>query len=88
MNADQIVAFLRASAKDINALGTEGSPWGVLVKTSGAQCNGYSCDILCLGNGPGQIQRDVLIDAEGAQEPVWGGPMSGGSIAVRPCEAP
>ena len=88
MNADQLVAFLRASAKDINALGTEGAPWGVLVKTSGAQCNGYSCDILCLGNGPGQVQRDVLIDAEGAQEPVWGGPMSGGSIAVRPCEAP
>jgi hypothetical protein len=88
MNADQTVAFLRASAKDINALATYGAPWGVLVKTSGANCSGYSCDILCLGNGPAQIQRDVLIDAEGSQEPVWGDPMSGGSIAVRPCEAP
>jgi len=88
MNSAQTVAFLRASARDINALGTQGGPWGVLVKTSGAQCDGYSCDILCLGNGGGQIQRDVLIDAEGAQAPIWGEPMSGGSIAVRPCEAP
>jgi hypothetical protein len=87
MDAGQIVAFLKASARDINSLGTQGGPWGILVKTSGAQCNGYSCDILCLGNGGGQIQRDVLIDAEGSQTPIWGGPLSGGSIAVRPCEA-
>lgn len=87
MDAGQTVAFLKASAKDINALGTQGGPWGILVKTSGAQCNGYSCDILCLGNGGGQIQRDVLIDSEGSQTPIWGGPLSGGSIAVRPCEA-
>ncbi|OFW22416.1 MAG: hypothetical protein A3H97_16750 [Acidobacteria bacterium RIFCSPLOWO2_02_FULL_65_29] len=87
MNATEIVAFLKASAKDINTLATVGGPWGTLVKTSGSQCNGYSCDILCLGNGSGQIQRDVLIDAEGSQTPIWGGPLSGSGIAVRQCEA-
>jgi hypothetical protein len=87
MSATETVSFLKLSAKDINASGTAGGPWGVLVKTSGSQCNGYSCDILCLGNGSGQIQRDVLIDAEGAQTPVWSAPKSGSSIAVRPCEA-
>jgi hypothetical protein len=83
-----LVSWLRLSARDINASGTAGGPWGVLVKTSGSNCNGYSCDILCLGNGAGQVQRDVLIDAEGAQIPIWGDPKSGSQIAVRPCEAP
>jgi hypothetical protein len=87
MSATNIVSWLKLSAKDINASGTAGGPWGVLVKTSGANCNGYSCDILCLGNGGGQVQRDVLIDAEGAQIPIWGDPMSGSQIAARPCEA-
>lgn len=87
MSSTDIVSWLKLSAKDINAAGTAGGPWGVLVKTSGANCNGYSCDILCLGNGSGQIQRDVLIDSEGAQIPIWGDPKSGSQIAVRPCEA-
>jgi hypothetical protein len=85
MSHGQIVAFLRASASDINRLGTVGGPWGILVKDGGANCGGFSCDILCLGNGPGQIQRDVLIDAEGSQTPIWGSPI--GSPAVRPCQA-
>ncbi len=86
MSATDLVAFLRASATDINKAGTAGGPWGILVKTSGAQCNGYSCDILCLGNGAGQVQRDVLIDAEGSQIPLWSGPKSGSEIAVRVCQ--
>jgi hypothetical protein len=85
MSHSQIVAFLRVSASDINRLGTVGAPWGILVKDGGANCGGFSCDILCLGNGPGQIQRDVLIDAEGSQTPIWGSPI--GSPAVRPCQA-
>ena len=85
MSDSQLVAFLKASASDITRLGTVGGPWGVLEKTSGANCDGYSCDILCLGNGGGQVQRDVLLDAEGAQTPVWGNPI--GSPAVRPCQA-
>jgi hypothetical protein len=88
MSASQTVQFLRDSAKDISRAGTAGGPWGLLVKTSGSNCNGYSCDILCLGNGSGQVQRDVLADSEGAQIPVWGGPMSGSAIVVRPCQIP
>jgi hypothetical protein len=62
--------------------------WGLLVKDSGSNCNGYSCDILCQGSGSGQVQRDVLLDAEDAQLPIWGDPMSGSDIVVRPCQAP
>ena len=86
MSHAQLVAFLRASARDINRAGTAGGPWGLLQKTSGANCNGYSCDILCLGNGSGQVQRDVLIDAEGSQIPLWGGsdrPDGDGGAPVR-----
>lgn len=86
MSATDLVNFLKASATDINRLGTAGGPWGILIKTSGAQCNGYSCDILCQGNGAGQVQRDVLIDAEGSQIPLWGVPRTGLEIAVRVCE--
>jgi hypothetical protein len=85
MSHSQIVTFLKASASDINRLGTVGGPWGILEKTSGANCDGFSCDILCLGNGGSQVQRDVLIDAEGSQTPIWGGPI--GNPTVRPCQA-
>ena len=85
MSDSQLVAFLKGSASDITRLGTAGGPWGILEKTSGANCEGFSCDILCLGNGSGQVQRDVLIDAEGAQTPTWGSPI--GSPAIRPCQA-
>jgi len=88
MSASQTAQFLRDSAKDINRAGTAGGPWGLLVKTAGSNCSGYSCDILCMGNGSGQVQRDVLADSEGAQIPVWGAPMSGSQIVVRPCQIP
>jgi len=88
MSDSQIVQFLKGSARDINRAGTGGGIWGLLVKTSGHQCGGYSCDILCMGNGSSQLQRDVLIDSDGAQIPTWPSPMSGSSIVVRPCEIP
>lgn len=83
MNTDQIVSFLSQTAKDLTAAGINGSPFGILVKTSGHQCNGYSCDILCSGNGGGQRQWDVLSDAEGAQRPVFSEVT--GPKTVRPC---
>jgi hypothetical protein len=86
MSHEQLVTFLRASARDINRSGSAGGPWGLLVKTSGANCNGYSCDILCMGNGSGQVQRDVLLDSEGSQVPFWGGPIDPAVMAVRTCE--
>jgi hypothetical protein len=86
MSDSEVVAFLKGSARDITNAGTAGGPWGVLIKRSGSQCNGYSCDILCMGNGSSQVQRDVLSDSDGAQIPVWGGPMTGSQIVVRTCE--
>jgi hypothetical protein len=86
MSDGEVVAFLRGSARDITASGTAGGPWGLLVKTGGANCGGYSCDILCMGNGSGQVQRDVLLDSDNAQVPVWGAPMTGSGIVVRTCE--
>ena len=86
MSDGEVVAFLKGSARDINTAGTGGGRWGLLVKTGGSQCNGYSCDILCMGSGSSQVQRDVLSDSDGAQIPAWGSPMTGSAIIVRPCE--
>ena len=45
--------------------------------------SGFSCDILCSGNGGSQRQWDVLSDAEGAQLPKWG---EISPIINRPCQ--
>lgn len=83
MSSSQIVEFLTQSAKDLNAAGIAGRPFGILVKPDGHQCNGYSCDILCAGNGSGQRQWDVLRDAELDQEPVFN-EITGAKV-IRPC---
>lgn len=70
MNTDQILTFLRNVASDLNRVGTWGTGYGLLRKTSGNQCGGYSCDIICQVGGS-QIY-DVLSDVEGAQSPTWG----------------
>jgi hypothetical protein len=41
---------------------------GLLVKTVGNNCNGYSCDVICFSNGDA---FDVLSDSEGAATPTW-----------------
>jgi hypothetical protein len=41
---------------------------GVLKKTEGNNCNGYSCDIICFADGR---HFDVLRDSEGPAEPTW-----------------
>jgi hypothetical protein len=84
MGEGELVAFLRAVARDLNAAGIGGGPFGILVKDSGHNCHGYSCDIICAGQGGNQRQWDVLGDAEGAQSPGWSGPLP--TIVVRPCE--
>lgn len=71
MSTDQIVAFLEQTARDLTTAGINGAPFGLLEKTSGHQCNGFSCDILCSGQGSSQRQWDVLSDAEGSQNPVF-----------------
>lgn len=85
-NPAAIARFLRALAATLNDAVVPGGPFGVLVKTGGNQCGGYSCDIICSGNGSAQKQWDVLIGAgdPGGSRPSWDGPL--GTIAVRPCE--
>jgi hypothetical protein len=86
MNDAQLIEFLKASARSLNRNGISGGPFGLLRKTSGSQCGGYSCDILCAGQGSSQRQYDILGDAEGAQTAGWGAPHTGSSIRVDVCE--
>lgn len=83
MSAGDKVNMLRGVARELNARGFSDGPFGILVKTSGTQCNGYSCDIICSGNGSGQRQWDVLVDADNTASPIW---ASVATPTVRPCE--
>jgi hypothetical protein len=83
MGSGQAVAFLKASARDLNRAAVSGGPFGILHKATGNQCLGYSCDIICAGQGSGQRQYDVLIDEKYAN---WGTPISGPGIRVDFCE--
>ena len=67
----ELPEFLRAVAFDLNQAGVPGGPWGILQKDIGTNCSGYSCDIICSGQGNDQNQYDVLGDAEGDQIPGW-----------------
>lgn len=89
MSAGDTVNFLRASAKDFNAVPIPDGPFGILRKTSGTNCLGYSCDILCAGQGNSQKQWDVLIDADpgsGPAIPIWGPPHTAPNIRIDTCE--
>jgi len=86
MNDGQLLEFLRATARSLNRNGISGAPFGLLRKTSGSQCSGYSCDILCAGQGNSQRQYDILGDVEGAQNAGWGAPHTFPGIRVDVCE--
>jgi hypothetical protein len=88
MSKQQTADFLYAAVKRLNALGLADGPFGVLVKEGGNNCGSdpaISCDIVCAGNGPAQVQYDVLVgsDAGGAQRAVW--ERLHGAITVREC---
>jgi hypothetical protein len=85
MNSGEIVAFMKAVADSLNRNGIPGGRFGVLLKPSGNNCGGYSCDIICSGQGGGQRQWDILSDVEGAQGPMWG-ELPSSHIQVRVCE--
>lgn len=68
MDRSETVVFLREVARDLNAAGMSGGPFGILRKTSGNNCEGYSCDIICASWNI----WDVLSDWDGAQAPMWG----------------
>ena len=86
MSATDTVNFLIAAARSLASNGISGAPFGLLRKTGGSSCNGYSCDIICSGQGSGQKQWDVLGDAEGAQTPAWNGPSTVPNIRVDVCD--
>jgi hypothetical protein len=84
MSASQTVAFLKGVARDMNRANIPQGPFGILQKRSGHNCNGYSCDIICSGQGNNQKQWDVLIDGKYA---TWGTPMTAaGGARVDVCE--
>ncbi|MBA3639329.1 MAG: hypothetical protein M3451_14210 [Chloroflexota bacterium] len=80
---DGLPDFLRKVAYDLNRAGMEHRPYGLLIKTTGNNCHGYSCDIICAGQGGGQRQWDILIDEDSAQIPVWN---RVGNAVSRACE--
>jgi hypothetical protein len=84
MSNDQMLQFMRNVAKSLNSNGIGGGPWGILRKSGGHNCGGYSCDVVCAGNGGGQRQYDVLGDIDGAQVPMFSGPI--GNIRVDVCD--
>lgn len=86
MSHDQMAALMRAVARSLNANGVAGGPYGILRKTSGTNCGGYSCDVLCAGSGNGQRQYDTLGDIDGAQSAGWSGPHTMPGIRVDVCE--
>ena len=86
MSSSQTVTFLQNTARSLTRNGIAGAPFGLLRKSGGSSCNGYSCDIICSGQGGSQRQWDVLGDAEGAQTPGWGGPKTVPDIRVDVCD--
>ena len=83
MSKDEHVAFLMGSTRDMNAAGVSGGPFGLLRKEYGNQCGGFSCDIICAGQGSSQRQWDVLVDEN---QPAWGAPKTlANNIRVDTC---
>lgn len=85
MSHNDMLALMRNIARSLNAKGLSGGPYGILRKTSGNNCGGYSCDIICAGQGNGQQQYDVLGDIEGSQTPGWAGPHTVPHIRIDAC---
>jgi hypothetical protein len=83
MSHGEVIAFLSGSAEDMNNARVGGGPFGILRKGSGNNCNGYSCDIICAGQGNAQRQYDVLIDERFV---TWGSPMVAPGIRQDVCE--
>ena len=86
MSSSQMLAFMRATARSLNANRIWPGGFGILRKTSGHNCGGYSCDVICSGQGNSQRQWDVLGDIEGDQSPGWSGPNTVPNIRVDACE--
>jgi hypothetical protein len=69
-NKEALYTLMKDVAWDFNRAGVAGGPWGILRKQSGNNCFGYSCDIICRGQGSDQEQFDILLDEN---IPYWTG---------------
>jgi len=88
MTPDQVLLFEKRVASDLNKSSIGGGPYGLLRKSAGQSCGGYSCDIVCSGSGAGQRQWDILLDSDGVQTPLWSGPHTLPNIRVDACDVP
>ena len=86
MSPSQTVDFEKAVARSLNSNKIPDGPFGILRKSGGNNCNGYSCDIICSGQGTSQKQWDILGDSDGAQVPGWNGPATYPNIRMDVCE--
>ncbi|HYT73594.1 MAG TPA: hypothetical protein VEL79_02495 [Vicinamibacterales bacterium] len=91
MTATDEVNFLKGLARSLTSNAIPNAPFGILRKSGGTSCNGYSCDIICTGQGQSQKQWDVLGDADpwpngGVQSPSWNGPSTYPNIRMDVCE--
>lgn len=49
-----------------------GPPYGILQKKEGRNCESYSCDVICIGNGTEQVQIDLWEkSSQGIADPSW-----------------
>ena len=83
MSESERVEFLRRIAHDLGRASREHAPYGILIKSSGHSCHGYSCDIICSNAGGVHRQWDVLSSEDDDQIPVW---SRLDRIVPRPCE--
>jgi hypothetical protein len=74
LSPSQAPGLLRAIAGDLNT-GTGSTSYGLLIKTSGNNCSGFACDIICRRTGD---HWDVFIDGpdassgySGTAAPAW-----------------
>jgi len=86
MSHGQMLDFMRNTTRSLNRNGISGGPFGILRKSGGDNCGGFSCDVICAGQGNSQRQWDILGDIDGDQTPGWGGPNTVPDIRVDVCE--
>lgn len=81
MDHEELIQFMREVAYDLNKLGiSDKGGFGLAIKTTGNNCLGYSCDIICEGQGNDQNQYDILLDES---IPQW---LEVQDVTVRECE--
>ncbi len=81
---EEILDLLKTVARTLNQQNCANVDFGILRKSGGNQCGGYSCDVICAGQGNEQHQWDVLRDAGGTSDPTWS--HIEGSIRIDVCE--